>query len=237
MTDESEHRPGHEMEAHDDPRERRPGSAGGPEQVGILFGIASQQLAIGGDDVDRDDALGGPAPAALVPALAALEEEAADADRWAMSTVEEPAPRLEVRREGVASAGRRLRRRDPGLEIEGHLLELPEIDEQPALAHAPRRPGVSTRSHGDTPAPLASEQHPVDDILHRPGDEHRVRPPIGSSAVEDASDSGLLETGFAVQEEPHPRADPPPSTTRLTPVIHDASSEARNSAAFTTSSG
>jgi hypothetical protein len=43
------------------------------------------ELAIGGDDVDAEDVLAAPAPAAAVPALAGLQEEAADADRLAVA--------------------------------------------------------------------------------------------------------------------------------------------------------
>src|SRR5271165_2040322 len=80
-----------EVEAGDHAEEARAGAAGGPQQIGVLLLVGLDQLALGGDDVDRRDVLARPPVLAAVPALAALEEEAADADARAVPAGERAA--------------------------------------------------------------------------------------------------------------------------------------------------
>jgi hypothetical protein len=51
-----------------------------PEQRGVVLGVDAAELAVGGDDLDRQDAVGGQAVLAREPADAATEAVADDAD-------------------------------------------------------------------------------------------------------------------------------------------------------------
>ena len=65
-----------QVKAGDDAEEARAGAARRPQQIGVLILVGPDQLAVGGDDVDRGDVLARPAVLAAVPPLPALEQEA-----------------------------------------------------------------------------------------------------------------------------------------------------------------
>src|SRR5690554_2865825 len=77
-----------DVKAGHDPGKGWSCSACGPVQVAVLVGVGAHEFAISSDDIDRDDALGRPSPSTLVPALAALEQEAADSDGGAVAAIE-----------------------------------------------------------------------------------------------------------------------------------------------------
>ena len=171
-----------QVEAGDDAEEAGPGAAGGPEQVGVLVLRGPDQLAVGGDHVDRDDVLRRPAPAAGVPALAALEQEAADADGRAVPAGEEPAALLEERPELDAALDRGRGRDDLRRLVVRELLESAEVDDQRVGADRPLRPAVPAGAYGDLPAVRLREPDGVDDLGLGPRLARR-RPADGRSAA------------------------------------------------------
>ena len=117
-----------EVEPRHDAREASDRRRGPPREVGVRVRVGAHQLAVGRDHLDRRHLLGRPTPAAGVPALAALQEEAADADARAVAAAEEAAPLLEERAQLVAAPHRGSGRHDPRLLVEADAVQRREID-------------------------------------------------------------------------------------------------------------
>lgn len=190
-----------QVEAGHHAEEARPGAAGGPEQVGVLLGVGADQLALGGHHVDGHDVLRRPAPAAGVPALAALQQEAADPDGRAVAAREEPAVAVEERPELGAAAGGRAGRDDLRLRVVRHLAQGIEVEHERVLAHRPLRPAVPAGAYGDLPAALAGQADPQDDVPLVGRAEHGGGLPVGEPAVEDPVHAGGLEAVVVAQPE------------------------------------
>ena len=143
-----------EVEAGHHAEEPRPRAAGRPVEVAVLLGVGADQLAVRGHHVDRLDVLRGPAPAAAVPALPALEQEAADADGGAVPAGEEPPALGEVRRQlGAALDGRR-GADDAGDVVVRQLAEPAEVDDQGVVRGPTTAPSCGRRT-GPPPASRA----------------------------------------------------------------------------------
>jgi hypothetical protein len=153
------------IRAGDDTEESGASTAGGPQQVAVVLCRGPDQLAVGGHHVDGHDVLRRPAPAAGVPSHPALQQEAADAHRRAVASVEEPAAGGQERIELIAALDRRTRRDDAAGLVVDDLLQAAEVDQQALLAHAPGCPAVPSRPHGDLPALRAGQPYARDNVL------------------------------------------------------------------------
>ena len=78
-----------QVKAHHDAEVAGARAAGGPQPLGVRVLVGVDQLALGGDDVDADDAHAGRPDHARQPTPPALEQEATQADGGAVARGEE----------------------------------------------------------------------------------------------------------------------------------------------------
>jgi hypothetical protein len=119
--------------AEDHPREARPAAPRGPEQVRVALRVGRDQLAVGVHQVDGENVLARDSPATLIPALAAAEQVAADADGRAMPRREGESV-LRQRRDELRVLDRRLGGGRPGRHVHRHAVEPRQVDQHPAVA-------------------------------------------------------------------------------------------------------
>ena len=148
-----------------------------------------------------------------VPALAALQQEAAQADRRAVTAGKGPAPFGQKRRQLPPALHGRAGRDHPGGRVVPDVPQLSQVDQQGVVAQAPRRPRVPAGAHRDRPAALARQPHALDHVVVAPGLEHGRREPVRAPRVEDAASASLLVARLAPQDQP-PRE---PSATSTAP--------------------
>ena len=222
-------RVGLQVEAGDHAGEARAGTAGGPVEIRVLLGVGAHQLAVGGDDVDRDDALAGPA---LAPGRSSPGRPAAGSRRSRRSRSGRPG-RPGRARSGTAPA--RARPSSPGRrcttpDASSYSMrpQGAEVDQQRVVVQAPGRPRVAAGAHADPPAALGGEPHAGGDVVRVGGLQHGRRIAIGPARVEDPADPGLLVAvrrragpSRPPQRRPaasHPTTAAPPSTGMLAPA-------------------
>ena len=198
-----------QMEAHDDPEVAGARAARGPQPVGVLVLVGVDELALGGDDVDADDAHAGGPDHAREPSPAALEQEAPQADGGAVAGGEEQAVIGEQAVE-LAAAHPGLDDRDPRLGVELHDPVQPrEVDEERALAHAGRRPAVAARACFDLEVVRARVANRLDDVVDRRREHDRLRVARRLVAVPHRGPAGLLVSGRIASQQRrgrHPQA-------------------------------
>src|SRR3954447_2049234 len=143
-----------------------------PEQLGLVVAVAAHEAAVGGDELDRDDAVRREAVPAREPAQAAAERVADDADVGGGA-----------RQRGEAVLGRRagdLGPRDAGAgasaaagDVDLDVAQRRRLDEDRALERRDRARVVARALRGDAQAALAGEVDDRDDVggALRDGDE------------------------------------------------------------------
>ena len=125
-----------------------------------------------------------------------LQQESADAHGRAVAAVEEPAALLQIGRQHVAALDRRPCAHHVGLCVVLDVGERAEVDQKPAVAHAPRGPGVTAGAHRDRPIPRRGQAHAALHVGDGCGQQHGVRLPVGAAAVEDPAHAGLVPIGI-----------------------------------------
>ena len=113
----------------------------------IVF-VAMDLFAVGGDDIDPDDAFAGRAVDSAVPAIAALQQVAAEANALAVAAGEEQALLLQVGHEQTAA---RARAGDGKvlLGVDRGVIEAADVEQHGSVAEMARREAVSTRDDAD----------------------------------------------------------------------------------------
>ncbi|BCI88369.1 hypothetical protein NIIDMKKI_35750 [Mycobacterium kansasii] len=137
-----------EVKRRDDPEKARPGAAGGPVQLGVIVCVAIDLLAVGGDDLEPDDALAGGAENPAVPAVPALQQVAAQADAFTVAAREKEVLCLEIGHEQAAAlAGAGDGRHVFG--IDPRVVETADVKQNSAVAQMAGREAVPTRDDAD----------------------------------------------------------------------------------------
>src|SRR5713226_8830816 len=180
-----------EVEVGYDAEEARTRAARRPQQLRVLRLVCLDQLAVGSHDVDRLDALTGPAPSPAVPAHPALEQETSKANGRAV-TAREHEPILGEKRVEFAAGHCRTDAHNRPIYIEGDLPHVGEVDEKGVVPHAPGSPAMPSGSHGNLQPALARQPHPRDDVLLVCGLEDGSGITVGLAPVEDSSNPLLL---------------------------------------------
>jgi hypothetical protein len=183
-----------QMEASDHTEESRARSAGGPVQVGVVLGVGVHELARGGHDIDAQHVLATPAPLTRVPSLPALQEVATEPDGRAMAArKDQPVPAQERAQLLTAANGRA----DGGghrFDIDRHLAQASQIDQQRVVAHAPARPRVTAGPRRDLPTALSGQVNSGDHVGHVGGLQDGDGKACGVACVEQR----LGACGFVV---------------------------------------
>ncbi len=78
-----------QFEGRDHAEETRSRAAGGPIHVGVVFGVAIDPFAVGGDDLEPEHALACQTNRRTVPAVSTLQKKAAEANALAVTRREE----------------------------------------------------------------------------------------------------------------------------------------------------
>ncbi len=201
-------RVGLQVKTGDEAGEAGAGAAGRPQQVGVVGLVGVDEFAVGGHHVDGDDALAGPAAGAAVPALAALQQVAAEPDRGAVPGRERAAPSGQVRGQFEAALDGRADRDDAGGLVVADVAQGAQVDEEPAVAQAPGRPGVPARADGDRPVPLGGQPDGGDEVIVVARQQDGRRVPVRDPRVEDPPDPGFLVAGLAPQKQAIAHANP-----------------------------
>ena len=154
-----------------------PAPAEAPEQVGVLVGGCTHQLALGRDELGRDEVVGGETVLSLEPADAAAEREAGDP-----RARDDPERRREPERLRLAVERRAERPAlgsgDPGLRIDVHRLHRREIDDDAAVARPEPADVVAAAAHGDRELGRPGEPHGFNDVGHPSAPRHERRVPV-----------------------------------------------------------
>ena len=114
----------------------------------MIFRVAVDLFAVGGDDGEPDDALARRAIDAAVPAVSALQQVAAEADALAVPAGEEQALGLEVGHQQAAA----LTRTGGGgfvFGVDGGVVEAADVEQHRAVAEMVGREAVPTRDDAD----------------------------------------------------------------------------------------
>ena len=160
----------------------------------MLRRVGADELAGGGDDVDRLDAHARRPVQPAVPPVPALQQVAADADADAVPAREEPVVLGERRREDVPVAAGLDRRPHPR-GVDGHRGQPREVDEHPAVAQVVARPAVPARAHADPLTRRSGRAHRAHDVglVARVDDDVGVA--VGRARVPDGRAARLLVPG------------------------------------------
>jgi hypothetical protein len=143
-------------------------------------------LAVGGDDIQADDALASRAVDAAVPAVAALQQIATDTDALAMPAREEHALRLQVGHQEAAA----LARTDDGqplLGIDRHVVEAADVEQNGAVAEVAGREAVSTRNDAHVMAVGPGIADAGDDFVGVDGLHDQLGTSLGHSLMPNGS--------------------------------------------------
>ena len=129
-----------------------------PEQVGLVLGVDAEELAVGGDDLGREQDVDRQAVLAHEVADAAAERDPADADR---AGVAEPG------RQAVLGGGRRVRRRRSGrppaqavraVDVDVERVHVAQVEHDPAVDDAVAGGAVAAAADGERQPGLAGER-------------------------------------------------------------------------------
>ena len=181
-------------------------------------GVRVDEPAVGRHHVQPGHALAGPPARPPVPALPALQQVAAEADRGAVPGRERPSPPGQERRELEATRHRPAAPRPPRSPGSvGDVAQPGKVDQQSVVAQAPRRPRVPAGAHADRPAALGRQPDALDHVVIVRREQDCRRKPVRAARVEDAADPGLLVAGLAAaaaggRPARHPTTAAPPST-------------------------
>ena len=165
--------------------------------------VGAHQLAVGRDDVDRLDAHARRAVDAPVPAEAALQQVAAEADAGAVAGGEEQVVLGELREQLVARAARARRVAVIAPASTVTLVEARDVEQQPAVAHVVAGPAVAAGADAD-PHPLARapcRTAATTSCLARGLDDH-VRDTLRRPRVPDAARARRLVAVLAASQRP-----------------------------------
>ena len=147
-------------------------------------GIGVNQFTVGGDHVDPEHVLATPSPLARVPTLPTLEQVSADPNCRAMAAGKNHAVSTQERAELLSASDRRSRGRRHAVDVDGHLTQSGHVDQQRVVAHAPSRPRMTARSHGDLPTAFSRQSHGGDNVGITDRLQHRRRKSLGMASVE-----------------------------------------------------
>ncbi len=192
---------GLQVKAGDDTEEPGARAAGGPEQIGVLGLIGVNQFAVGGDHIEGDHALTRPPVLAAVPALTALQKEAAYAHARAMASGKRAPVLAQERGQLRASVDRRTGQRNAAGRVVAELAQLPQVDQKGAVAHAQGRPAVAPGADRNGEAALAGEAHAGRNVILVVGDQHGGWVSVGPPSVEHPADPRLLVAWLASPDE------------------------------------
>ena len=139
-------------------------AAQGPEQLGLTLGVDADQLAFGGDELERRDGVGLQPVLAREPAHAATERVAGDADVGRGAVQPGEAVSGEARSDTVPlDAGADAHAACARVDV--NLLQAADVDEQQIVHVAQRRLVVSRRLRGDAQIEALRERDGVGDLM------------------------------------------------------------------------
>ena len=180
------------------------GTAGGPVQIGVIVCVAVDLLAVGGDDVQADDALARRAVDAAVPAVPALQQITAETDALAVAAGEEQALRLQVGHEQTAALARTDDGRFP-LGIDRCVIEPADVEQHRAVAEMVGRETVSTRNDADLVSVGLGIPDPHVDVVGINGLDDHLGVALWHSLMPHGATAGRLVAVFAAEKVPSGR--------------------------------
>lgn len=177
---------------------KKPGPAPrAAEEVRVLGLAGPDQVALGGDELDRLEALGPVAPDRGVPGHAAAEEVAAGLDLRTVAGREGEAVAVE-RLLDVAVAENGL---DDGPALRDvdrqDLVEAHEVDQDPAVAQGRLAPIVAAAADDHLEAVRAGERHRGDDVVLVGRLDDHLRRPVRDQPVPQVPVKGVPELRVA----------------------------------------
>ena len=176
-----------ELELRDDP-EVAAAAAHAPEEVGVLVRARLHELALGRDEVDRDELVDREPVLAHDPADPAAERQPGDAGvRDDPGRHREP-ERLRLPVE-LAEQDARLHARGALLGIDAHALHRREVDHQRVVGDRKARERVPAAAHGDRQAARAPELHRGDHVRDAGAASDQRRMPVDRAVPDLAGTS------------------------------------------------
>ena len=175
-----EHRRPHAVQAvfeRGDDAEVPAAAAHTPEQIGVDTLARGHELAVGRDEIDREQVVDGGAVLAHQPADAPAERQAGDAGVGDDPAHGRQPEKLRLAVE-LAPEHAGLRPRRPRLRVDSDALHRREVDYQPPIADRVPADAVTTGTHRDQEIALARETHRRDHIGHA-----RAAGDVGRTAV------------------------------------------------------
>ena len=158
-------------------------AANGPEQVGLLVLARAQDLAFGGDELDRDEIVEREAILAHQPAQPAAEGEPGDARAGNHAARDRQAVQLRLAIE-LAPGDAALRPHRSVLGIDVNALHRRQVDHHPAIDGRASGHVVAAAANRHLEAKLAREIDGIDHVGHAAASGDQRRPLVDQSVVD-----------------------------------------------------